>query len=171
MLLDLGTRLLTSLTYKGIPILHLWPSLVPIGLQLFKCDPNNEKQHFPPNLTSDDPLPCYVTFDLINIWRNPYCIFDPSLDVIGLQLFKGDPNNENLAKLEHTIHTHTHTHTQKEFAIANPPIAFQAKGIKKPNKQTKTKTKNKTKQTNKQNTKFTYREKRLSRKHTDLSYS
>ena len=51
--------------------------------------------HFPPNLTSDDLWPWYMTFDLINIQRNPYCIFDPSLVVIGLQLFKGDPNNEN----------------------------------------------------------------------------
>ena len=32
--------------------------------------------------------------------------------VIGLQHFKGDPNNENLTKLEHTyIHTPTPTHT------------------------------------------------------------
>ena len=31
-----------------------------------------------------------------------YCIFDPSLVVIKLQLFKGDSNNENLTKLEHT---------------------------------------------------------------------
>ena len=30
-------------------------SLVPIQLQLFKGDPNNENQHLPPNLTSDDP--------------------------------------------------------------------------------------------------------------------
>ena len=36
-----------------------------------------------------------MTFDLIKIQRNPYCIFDPSLVPIGLQLFKGDPNNEN----------------------------------------------------------------------------
>ena len=126
------------------------PSLVPIGLQLFKGDPKNkflifnlssnltsddlwpqyvtltsstsEGSHFTsinqvwsqsdfnfsketqitktkifsPNLTSDDPWPWYVTFDLINIWRNPYCIFDRSLVVIGLKLFKGDLNNENL---------------------------------------------------------------------------
>ena len=78
------------------------PSLVPIGLQLFKGDPNNENQHFPSNLTSDNPWPLYVTCELINIWKNPYCIFDPCFVVIRLQLFKGDPNNENLTKLEHT---------------------------------------------------------------------
>ena len=72
------------------------PSLVPIRLQLFKRDSNNENQIFSPNLTSDDPWPWYVTLDLINIWRNPYCIFDRSLVVIGLKLFKGDLNNENL---------------------------------------------------------------------------
>ena len=47
------------------------------------------------NLTSDDPWSWYMTFDLINIHRNPYCIFDTSLVPIGLHVFKGDPNNEN----------------------------------------------------------------------------
>ena len=51
-----------------------------------------------------------MTFDLINIQINPHCIFDPSLVPIGLQLFKGDLNNENLTKLEHT-HTHPYIHT------------------------------------------------------------
>ena len=68
-------------------------SLIVIGLQLF-----NKKiiqiLHFPPNLTSDDPWPRYITFDLINIQKNPYCTLDPSLVKIGLQLFKGDPNNK-----------------------------------------------------------------------------
>ena len=46
--------------------------------------------------------------------------------VIGLQLFKGDPNNENLTKLEHT---HSYIHTQKEFAIAIiSPYSFSSQG-------------------------------------------
>ena len=49
--------------------------------------------YFPPNLTSDYPWPWYMIFDLINIQRNPHCIFDPSL--IPIKLFKGDPNNTN----------------------------------------------------------------------------
>ena len=125
---------LTSLC--DLDLINIWrfpfcihkPSLVPIGLQLFKGDPNNENQHVPPNLTSDDPWPWYVTFDLINIWRNPYCIFDPSLVVIGLPLFKGDPNNENLTKLEHT-HIHTHIHTHRRNALSqNPHTGFQPGG-------------------------------------------
>ena len=110
------------------PCCILAPILVPIGLQLFKGDPYNENQHFPPNLTSDDPWPCYVTFDLFNIWKNPYCIFHPSLVGIRLQLFKEDPNNENLTNLEHT-HTYTPTHRQNSLS-QYPPIAFQARGIK-----------------------------------------
>ena len=94
-------RFWKSALHMKVPIFHK-PSSVPIGLQLFKGDPINKNQHFPPNLASDDPWPWYVTFDLINIWRNPYCIFDPSLVVIGLLLLKGDPNTENLTKLEHT---------------------------------------------------------------------
>ena len=35
-----------------------------------------------------------MTFDLINIQRKPYCIFDPSLAPIGFQLFKGDSYNK-----------------------------------------------------------------------------
>ena len=44
-----------------------------------KGDPNNKTQHFLPTLTSDDPWPWYMTFDLINKWRNPNCILNPSL--------------------------------------------------------------------------------------------
>ena len=53
-------------------------SLVPIRLQLFKGDPISENQHFPHNYTSDEPSPWFMSFDLSNIRRNPYCIFDPS---------------------------------------------------------------------------------------------
>ena len=65
---------------------HIWrfpyyiknPSLVQIGLQLFKWG------HFhifslSYNLTSYDLWPWYVTFDLINKWGFPNCIYDPTL--------------------------------------------------------------------------------------------
>ena len=63
------------------------PSLVPIGLQLFKWG------HFhifslSYNLTSDDLWPWYVTFDCMNIWRFPYFINKSSLVPIDIQLFK-----------------------------------------------------------------------------------
>ena len=63
------------------------PSLVPIGLPLFKWG------HFrifslSYNLTLDDLWPWYVTSDLMNIWRFPYYTNKPSLVPIGLQLFK-----------------------------------------------------------------------------------
>ena len=94
MTLDFGTWSLTSLTYKGTHIASLTQVC-------FQSDFNFSKETqitkiFPPYLTSDDLWPWYVTFDLINIWVNPYCIFHLSLVVIGHQLFKGDPKNENL---------------------------------------------------------------------------
>ena len=51
----------------------------------------------------------------------PYCIFDQHLVVIGL--FKGDPNNKNLTKLEHT-YIHTHTHRQICYGII-PLLLFK----------------------------------------------
>ena len=75
-------------------------SLAPVGLQLFKGDPNNKSQHFPFNLISDDPWPWYWTgtwpLTSLTKWRNPYCIFDSSLVVIGLQLSKGDHNPNSI---------------------------------------------------------------------------
>ena len=53
------------------------------------------------------------------------------------KLFKGDPNNVNLTKLEYTyIHTQNltkleHTYTQKEFAIAVSPFCFSSHWDKK----------------------------------------
>ena len=88
------------------------------------CNGLNENQHFPPNLTSSNPWPWYVIVDLIIMWRNPYCSFDLSLVVIGPQLFKGDPNNENLTKLEHTC-------THRRNALSQNPPAFQGKGTKR----------------------------------------
>ena len=67
------------------------PSLVQIGLQLFKWG------HFhifslSYNLTSNDILPWYVTFDLINKWGFPCCIYDPTLVEIHQRLWKIEPN-------------------------------------------------------------------------------
>ena len=63
------------------------PSLVQIGLQLFK------RGHFHSfslsyNLTSDNLWPWLMTFDCMNIWRFTYYINKPSLAQNGLQLFK-----------------------------------------------------------------------------------
>ena len=73
-----------------------------------------------------------MTFDLINIWRNPYCIFDSGLVVIRLQLFKGDLHNENSNKLEHTYIYTPHTHyTQTHLLSHNPPTVFKPGDNKK----------------------------------------
>ena len=66
------------------------PSLIAIGLQLFEWHQNfhvTSTFNISYNLTWDDLWPWNVTFDLINIWRFPYCIYDPSLVAIGLQVF------------------------------------------------------------------------------------
>ena len=67
------------------------PSLVQIGLQLFKWG------HFhifslSYNLTPDDLWPWYMTFDLINKWGFPCCIYDPILVEIYQSLWKIEPN-------------------------------------------------------------------------------
>ena len=67
------------------------PSLVLTGLQLFKWG------HFhifslSYNLTSDDLWPWYVTFDLINKWGFPCCIYDPTLVEIHQSMWKAEPN-------------------------------------------------------------------------------
>ena len=66
-------------------------TLVPIRLQLFKWG------HFhifnqSYNLTSDDLWPWYVTFDLINKWGFPFCIYDPTLVEIHQNMWKIEPN-------------------------------------------------------------------------------
>ena len=141
MTLDLGTWPLTSLTNKGTPIASLTQIWFQSDFDFSKdIHPNNKNQHFPPNLTSHDPWHWYMAFDIINIWRNPYCIFDPSLVVIRLQLFKGDPNNENLTKLEHThtyIHTYTYTYTSTHWRnslLQYPPYCLSSQGDKKENR-------------------------------------
>ena len=67
------------------------PSLVQIRLQLFKWG------HFhifslSYNLTSDDLWPWYMTFDLINKWGFPCCIYDPTLVEIHQSMWKIEPN-------------------------------------------------------------------------------
>ena len=91
------------------------PSLVPIGLQLFKCGhfyifshikvPTLNKPSLVPielqldfqmkwilrasyNLTSDDLWPWYVTCDLINKWGFPCCSYDPTLVEIHPSMLK-----------------------------------------------------------------------------------
>ena len=67
------------------------PSLVQIGLQLFKWG------HFhifnlSYNLTANDLWPWYMTFDLINKWGFPCCIYDPTLAEIHQSMWKIMPN-------------------------------------------------------------------------------
>ena len=67
------------------------PSLVQIGLQLFKWG------HFhifslSYNLTSDDLWPWYLTFDLSNKWGFPCCIYEPTLVEIHQSMWKIEPN-------------------------------------------------------------------------------
>ena len=111
--------------YMTFDVINIQRSSYCIFHPSFKGDPNNENQHFPPYLISDDPRSWYITFDLINIWRNPYCIFDLRLVVIERQLFKGDPNNENLTKVEHT---YTYITYRRNSLSRYPPIALQARG-------------------------------------------
>ena len=67
------------------------PSLIQIGLQLFKWG------HFhifslSYNLISDDLWTWYMTFDLINKWGFPCCIYDPTLVEIHQSMWKLEPN-------------------------------------------------------------------------------
>ena len=89
MTFDLGIWHLTAWTHEGSHINR--PSLVHIGRQLFKWG------HFhifslSYNLTSDDLWPWYVTFNLINKWRFPCCIYDPTLVEIHQSMWKLEPN-------------------------------------------------------------------------------
>ena len=62
------------------------PSLIQIGLQLFKWG-HFHVYSLSYNLTSDDLWPWYMTFDRMNIWGFSYYINNPSLVSIRLQLF------------------------------------------------------------------------------------
>ena len=95
--------------YKAFDYMNIWrfpyyiniPSLVPIGLQLFKWG------HFhifslPYNLTLDELWPWYVTFDLINKWGFPCCIYDPTLVEIHQSMWKVEPNVNPFSQQETT---------------------------------------------------------------------
>ena len=67
------------------------PSLVQIELKLFKWG-NFHIFSLSYNLTLDDLWPWYMTFDLINKWGFPCCIFDPTLVEIHHSMWKIEPN-------------------------------------------------------------------------------
>ena len=85
--------------YMTFDCMNIWrftyyinkPSLVQIGHQPFKW---GHFQFFSLsyNLTSDDLWPWYMTFDLINKWEFPCCIYDPTLVEIYQSLWKIEPN-------------------------------------------------------------------------------
>ena len=67
------------------------PSLVPIGLKLFKWD-NFYSFSLSYHLTSDDIWPWYVIFDFINKWGFSCCIYDPTLVEIHQSMWKAEAN-------------------------------------------------------------------------------
>ena len=116
MTFDLGMWPLTSLTYEGSHIASMaqvWLELVFVWKrngQVKKCIPNQFdicSQFY--NLTSDDLWPWYLTSDLINIWRFPYCSYGPSLVGIGVCMKK----KWTFEKVYTKCLTHTHTDTPR----------------------------------------------------------
>ena len=97
MTFDLGIWFLTTWTYEGshiIQINHVW---FQSDFQLFK------RGHFhifsiSYSLSSDDLWPWYVTFDFINKWGFPCCIYDPTLVEIHQSMWKIKPNGNLLPK-------------------------------------------------------------------------
>ena len=82
---------LDHMNIQRVPYCINKPSLVPIGLKLFKWG------HFyifslSYNLTSVDLWPWYVTFNLINKWGFPCCIYDTTLVEIHQSMWKVEPN-------------------------------------------------------------------------------
>jgi hypothetical protein len=85
MTFDLGMWPLTTLTYESSHV----ASMIKRWLQLdfnFSNETNFTLAAY--NLTLHDLWPWYVTLDLINIWRFPWCIYDPRLVAIGLCMKK-----------------------------------------------------------------------------------
>ena len=78
------------------------PSLVPIGLKVFKWGQFNIFS-LSYNLTSDDLWPWYVTFDPINKWGFPCCIYDPTLVEIHQSMWKLEPNVNLFSQQQTTI--------------------------------------------------------------------
>ena len=56
-------------------VLKTLPSLTKAWLKLLKWDQIMQILHFMPDLTSADPWPWCITFDLVNIQRNSHCVF------------------------------------------------------------------------------------------------
>ena len=85
--------------YMNFDCMNIWrftyyinkPSLVQIGLQLFKWG-HFHILNLSYNLTSDDLWPWYMTFDLINKWGLPCCIYDSTLVEIHRRMWKIEPN-------------------------------------------------------------------------------
>ena len=85
--------------YMIFDLMNIWrfpyyinkPSLVQIGLQLFKWG-HIHIFSLSYNLTSDDLWPWHMTFDLINKWGFPCCIYDPTLVEIHQSMWKIEIN-------------------------------------------------------------------------------
>ena len=99
-------------SWLKVSMLHLWPhfscnwSLY--GKEMVKCNQFYIcSQFYIYILTSDDLWPWYVTFDLINIWRFPLCIYSQSLVVIGHCIEKKWTKQKVYTKLL-TDYTHTY---------------------------------------------------------------
>ena len=98
--------------YMTFDCMNIWrfayyinkPSLVQIGLQLFKWG------HFhivslSYNLTSDDLWPWYMNFDLINKWGLPSCIYDPTLIEIRQSMWKIEPKGRFMISFNFYVNT------------------------------------------------------------------
>ena len=98
------------------------PSLVPIKLKLFKWG------HFrifslSYNLTSDYLWPWYVTFNLINKWGFPCCIYDPTLVEIRQSMWKLEPNVNLFSQQTTTTTTSTDNISGQWSLCVFPPKA------------------------------------------------
>ena len=144
------------------PYCTIKPSLVPIGLQLFKWG------HFhifslSYNLTYGDRLTWYLTFDLINKWRFPCCIYDPTLVEIHQSMWTTEPNVNLFSQQTATDIRQQHQHcwcllmtttstlwlsvdsTDNHSGQIDPYVCFLLRQATQTNKQTKKKKKRKKK--------------------------
>ena len=88
---DLGTWHLTAWTYEGSHIISITQVWFKSNCQLFQWSHFHIFSLFF-NLTLDDLWPWYVTFDLINKWGFPCCIYDPTLVEIHHSMWTIEPN-------------------------------------------------------------------------------
>ena len=90
MIFDLNLWSFDHMNIWRLPYYVNKPSLVQIGLS---NEPTFTFSFFTfYNLTSDDLWPWYATFDLINEWGFPCCIYDPTLFEIHQSMRKIEPN-------------------------------------------------------------------------------